>query len=240
MPKTVPNTSEYSNSANDIYQELKRLDLLGGTLEGLKPGIEHANHRRYDEASVIFHEGSPIDSLQIVLRGRIKLVHYMDNGNARIVRLHNKGSILGLNGLLQEAHEHTAISIDAVEAYEIPMMRLHELKNDDLKTYSQLLEFWNDYLHMADKWITDFSTGPIRSRIARLILHLADIDDVTGESQARLLTGEEMAEILGVTPESISRTIAEFKRSEILVPIEPTTEHTFQCDLELLEEIAEG
>lgn len=240
MPnKTAPSTSAQQLGPSEIYQELKRLDLLGTALDGLKASIEHASHHRYEEESILFHEGSAIDNLYIIRRGRIKLVHYMDNGNARIVRLHNKGSILGLNGLLQENHEHTAISIDAVETIEIPMSRLLGLKNDDLQTYSSLLEYWNEYLHTADTWITDFSTGPIRNRIARLILYLIDYDEMTGENQARLLSGEEMSEILGVTPESVSRTIAEFKRNGILTPIETAMEHTYHCDVESLEKEAE-
>lgn len=225
---------------DEIFKEILNLELLGKDIDGLRPAIEHASHRYYEEGSTLFREGAEIDTLFIIRKGRIKLTHHLENGNARIVRLHNQGSLLGLNGLLDETHEHTAMCIDAVETFEIPIVKLRSLKNDDTATYSQLLEYWNQYLHMADKWITEFSTGPVRSRIARLILFLIEHDEVTGSGQTRLLTGEELSEILGVTPESVSRTIAEFKRKGFITATDAQIPNIYRCDVSRLEQEATG
>ena len=53
---------------------------------------------------------------------------------------------------------------------------------------------------------------------------------------AELLTTEEMSEILGVTPESVSRVVAEFKREGILQPIENNDESLFTFDRKKLEQ----
>jgi CRP-like cAMP-binding protein len=45
-----------------------------------------------------------------------------------------------------------------------------------------------------------------------------------------------MSEILGVTPESVSRVVAEFKREGILSTIENNTESLFSCDLDKLKQ----
>ena len=51
-----------------------------------------------------------------------------------------------------------------------------------------------------------------------------------------LLTTEEMSDILGVTPESVSRVIADFKREGILENIENNPEPLFSCDLARLRQ----
>jgi CRP-like cAMP-binding protein len=43
-----------------------------------------------------------------------------------------------------------------------------------------------------------------------------------------------MAEVLGVTPESVSRLLAEFKRSGILIAVGEGTAERYRCDLSAL------
>jgi CRP/FNR family transcriptional regulator len=121
--------------------------------------------------------------------------------------------MIGLNGLLGEVHEHTAIAVDQVEVYQIPLNLLILLREQDPVAYSRLLEQWYSYLNTADTWITAFSTGPIRGRVARLLQFLVDLDEDSGPGEMTLLNCEEMAEVLGVTPESVSRVLGGLQAS---------------------------
>jgi CRP-like cAMP-binding protein len=188
----------------------------------------------YQPGDSLYQEGAEIGALYVIRRGRIKLLSYLPDGRARIVRLHKRGGIIGLNGLLGEVHEHAAIAVDQVEVYQIPLNLLRPLKQQDPVAYSQLLEQWHSYLNTADTWITEFSTGPIRGRVARLLVFLIDLDEDSGPRELTLLSCEEMAEVLGVTPESVSRVLAEFKRSGILVALDAGAAERYRCDLSAL------
>ncbi|MDZ7662940.1 helix-turn-helix domain-containing protein [Thiohalophilus sp.] len=61
----------------------------------------------------------------------------------------------------------------------------------------------------------------------------------TAPDVVELLTTDEMADILGVTAESVSRVIAELKRESVLDPIKNNNESLFTCDLEALEKLAQ-
>jgi CRP-like cAMP-binding protein len=230
--------SEDSDSAARIRAELASLgvdaDILP-VLEMTVPGTRPANFR---SGETLYREGAEIDVLYVIRCGKIKLLSYLPDGRARIVRLHKRGSVIGLNGLLGEPYEHTAIAVDEVNAYQVPMEVLRPLRERDPLAYSCLLEQWSSYLSYADTWITEFSTGPIRARVARLVQFLAELDDESGPHEAALLSGEEMAEVLGVTPESVSRVIADFKRHRILVEKPDSDVERYLCDMELLA--AEG
>lgn len=221
------------------FEELIELGFTRRMLHGLTPAVSATHLARYAPGDIIYHQGTEPEFLYVIRNGRIKLLNYLESGRARIVRLHKRGSIIGLNGLLNEPNAHTAMAITEVMIYQIPMHLIKAVKHDDLDTYSQLLEHWYEYLNTADRWITDFSTGAIRGRVARLVRFLLETDESATASQVTLLRVEEMADILGVTPESVSRTMADFKRNDILQAVENGRLDCYRCDLRRLFSEAE-
>lgn len=207
----------------DIGLPDELLDSLGQTLSNLRLA-------RYGAGETIYREGSGVEALYLVLGGRIKLMNYTPDGTARIVRLHNRGSVLGLNALLGEKHDHTAIAIDKVSLYVLPMQAIGGIQDEDSEAYSRLLEYSHEYLKQADTWIIEFTSGGIRGRVARLVLYLMSQDEATGRREVNLLTVNEMAEIIGVTPESVSRIMADFKRNDILSQVDEDNPDIYLCD----------
>jgi CRP/FNR family transcriptional regulator len=65
-------------------------------------------------------------------------------------------------------------------------------------------------------------------------------DESTGRREVSLLTVGEMAEIIGVTPESVSRIMADFKRKGILTPIDEENPVIFRCDEDALTREAQS
>jgi CRP/FNR family transcriptional regulator len=156
------------------------------------------------------------------------------------VRLHNRGAVLGLGTLRGRKREHTAIAVTPVTTLRLPVAALQHLRTEDPETYMGLLERWYDYLHDADTWITEFSTGPIRGRVARLLAFLMKFESDTGGDQVQLLTCEEMGAILGATGESTSRILAEFKRQGILAWHAGNCTEFYQADGQRLQAIAQN
>ena len=210
--------------------ELQDIGLPEILLESLGNSLSLLRLARYGPGETIYRESSVVEALYLVLDGRIKLMNYTPDGNARIVRLHDRGSVLGLNALLNEKHDHTAIAIGEVSLYVLPMQAIGGIRNEDPEAYSRLLEYSHEYLKQADTWIVEFTAGGIRGRVARLVLFLMSQDESTGSREVDLLTVNEMAEILGVTPESVSRTMADFKRKNILSPVDDDRPDLCRCD----------
>jgi len=222
-----------------LQTELSNLGFLDSeTLSEHPRLLESFSQVTYLPGEVIYHGGEESHLLFIVRQGRLKLITHLPNGRSRIVRLHKRGSLIGLDGLMGEGHEHTAIAIDEVAAYKVPHHFFQQWKEDEPRLYNRLLEHWHEYLNYADTWITEFSTGNVKGRVARLLRFLADFESETGPHVVELLTTDEMADILGVTAESVSRVIAELKRESVLDPIENNSESLFTCDLEVLEQLA--
>ena len=201
--------------------------------------FKNAKRSSYEPQDIIYHEGAEADTTFILGNGMVKLLSYLPNGRARIVRLHGPGSIIGISGILEPAYEHTAVAVNNVQALKIPVSFIKETKQKDPETFLEISEKWHQYLREADVWITQFSTGSIRSRVARLITFLSYLEQETNTEYVQLLTGEEMASILGVTPESVSRVIAEFKRQKVLQPVNDGPHELYKRDAALLSEYSE-
>jgi CRP-like cAMP-binding protein len=174
---------------------------------------------RLGPREVLYQEGARADCVYRVVAGLVKLVNHLPDGRARIVRLLSAGQFLGFEGLFGDTYDQMAVAVGDVRVHRIPMAALRRLKEGEPALYCRLLEAWLTHLGYADTWITQFSTGPIRARVARLVNFLARVEGGSA-SWVRLLTCEEMAAVLGVTTESVSRTLAEFKRARLLRPCE--------------------
>lgn len=201
--------------------------------------IANARHLSCRPQDVLYHQSDRVDTVSFITGGLVKLVAHLSNGRARIVRLHRPGSVLGLSGLCGQHHEHTAVAVTPVTTLRLPLGAVQRLRNDDPVTYITLVERWHDYLRDADTWITQFSTGPIRGRVARLLVFLSDFEMHAAAGQVQLLTCEEMGSILGVTSESVSRTLADFKRRHILARHDNGSRELYEADVERLHDIAE-
>ncbi|MES9966951.1 MAG: helix-turn-helix domain-containing protein, partial [Sedimenticola sp.] len=99
--------------------------------------------------------------------------------------------------------------------------------------HQELLSRWQRALTEADAWLTELSTGSAKQRVARLLLRLVRDEEA---SECELFSREDMGAMLGITTETASRTIAEFKRQSLLVETRP---NHFLLDIRNLERLAE-
>ena len=148
-----------------------------------------------------------------VRAGCVKMEHTLDDGTTRIVRLHYRGDAIGLEALLGESYRHSAIVMQRADICRIPVGVIHKLKAHNAQLYEQLIQRWQVSLEEAECFITDLNTGHAESRLARLLLKL----DLHGEqgSIPKLLR-EDIAAIIGVTTETASRLMADFRRRELV------------------------
>jgi CRP/FNR family transcriptional regulator len=196
--------------------------------------------RHFDPDSILFREGAEASSVYAIRGGIVKLVRHLPNGRARIVGLHGPGGVIGLPAGAGEApvNPHSAIALGPVDTRCWSSVHMRRLRSEEPERYIQLLETLYGQVRQADLWITEFSTGRIRSRVARLILFLERTEDGPSAGEVELLTCQDMGEMLGVTPESVSRIVADMKRREILVPVATEPAERFLCDMEALQAIA--
>jgi CRP-like cAMP-binding protein len=153
------------------------------------------------------------DRLYTIRSGIIKLVQYLPDGAQRIVRLVKTADVTGLEALLGKPYEHNAVVMQTTEICCLPVDTVKALSHDNPVLHVELLARWQRALSEADAWLTELSTGPARERVARLLLRL--VRDHDGD-ECELFGREDLGAMLGITTETASRTVAEFKRQRLL------------------------
>lgn len=206
---------------------------------GLHDLLALARRTCHSPNEVLYHEGSVSNTVYFVTSGLLKLIIHLHNGRARIVRLHRPGAVLCLSGLFDGNNKHTAMAVIPVTTLCLPVGAVQRLRTEDPLTYASLLERWHNYLNDADTWIAQFSTGPIRARVARLLSFLSEFESDAENGELHLLTCDEMGSILGVTSESVSRVLAEFKRRDILSHHDGAANNHYEADMGRLRHIAD-
>ena len=130
---------------------------------------------------------------------------------------------------------HDAVALRPTRICRVPVALLRQIAETEPQLYLRLMSFWQRNLAYAQSCISQFSTGPIQARIARLILFRANIEGKRKPNEITLLNRQDMAAVLGVSQENISRCIAGFSRAKILRKIK---RNVYFCDLPNLRDLA--
>lgn len=184
----------------------------------------------FEPGATIYSAGGEGATLYTIRSGLVKLVQYLPDGTQRIVRLLKNGATAGLEAILGQAYEHTAIALHPTQVCRIPRQVVERLSRETPRLHSQLMQRWHAALRQADDWLTELSTGKAPQRLARLMLQLAEPDGCL-----TLFSREDVGSMLGITTEHASRTVAEFKRNGVLTELAP---NRYRCDIAQLTCIA--
>jgi CRP-like cAMP-binding protein len=101
----------------------------------------------------------------------------------------------------------------ATNVCRIPGESLIEINRERSALFGELMRRWQGSLDRADEVITQLSTGTAQGRVARFLLNT--LSDPAGNTCVAL-TREDLASLLSLTIETVSRTVAEFKRRGLL------------------------
>ena len=196
--------------------------------------LQPIDHFLYAPGATIYEAGSHKNFIYSIRRGMVKLVHVTKDGSYRIVRLLGPGSAIGLE-LLDgtDAYHHTAIAIDQVDLCKIPIPTIRQLEGKHPVLYEKVGKKLQEQLDLADQWIVALGAGTAKQRVAQLILVLNNLFADKNDAFI-MLSGEDMAAMIGITVETVSRMIAEFKRKKIIYK---TKDKLYMCNVSALQEL---
>ena len=214
MSIKVPMKEAWSGEADCQQCRLRESVLFAGLEEADFEKIHQPiNQFVLQPGHALYHTGETGDRMYTIRSGVLKMVQYLPDGSQRIVRLVRTSDVVGLEALLGTPYEHDAIVLQPTEVCCLPVNTLHLLSKENPDLHVELLKRWQRALSEADAWLTELSTGPARERVARLLLRLVKDRE---PPECQLFGREDLGAMLGITTETASRTIAEFKRQGLL------------------------
>jgi CRP/FNR family transcriptional regulator len=166
---------------------------------------------------MLFHEGDVAEYAYNVTRGAMKLYKLLPDGRRQITGFLLSGDFLGLAGT--DGYSYSAETITAVELCRFPRRKLDEL----FKTFPQLehrmLKLATDELIAAQDQMLLLGRRTAAEKVASFLVRLSERERLRGQSGNPVLlpmTRGDIADYLGLTIETVSRTMSQFKRDKLI------------------------
>jgi CRP-like cAMP-binding protein len=183
---------------NAETQGLSALDTLGSVC-------------RFRRGETILGEGDELRSSYKIISGAVRLSRITEDGRRQIVEFRTAGDFVGF-----EWDGHCALSAEAVRdviAVRYLRTRVDRMAEERSDVRESLVALMRDELRAAHEHLITLGCQSAKERVANFLLQLlrkAGVGD--GETIEIELGRQDMADYLGLTLETISRTLSEFKR----------------------------
>lgn len=177
-------------------------------------------HRAFAAKSVLFEQGNPADFVFSMSEGTVRLVRLLPDGRRQIIGFAIKGDFMGVG--LDATYDCTAEAVDAARVCRIPRSAFVAMTDDMPHLLKKLHEIAGRELHRsqdqmvllgrknAEERVTAFLLGH-RDRLARVSACTVNIPLPMSRS--------DIADYLGLTIETVSRTISKLAREKLIVVV---------------------
>ncbi len=193
------------------------------TLQRAKPG------------ETLFAEGDEADGIYEVVSGMLRLYKLLPDGRRQITGFLSAGQILGLAP--EGTHVYSAESINDVTLCRYPRVGFDRLIDEVPGLARRLLAVTSHELRAAQDQMLLLGRKAATEKVASFLLLMADQQD-NEKDVAVPMARSDIADYLGLTTETVSRTFTKLK-NEGLIAL-PTPNHVEILGRERLEDFAAG
>ena len=172
----------------------------------------------YPAGATLFGEGQTCRGIYILCKGRVKLATTSSQGQTLILKIAQPGEVLGLNTTVSGLpHEVTA---ETGQPCQLNFVKredfLRFLKEHNEANMQAAIQLSRD-CQQAYQHLRSFVMRSAPQRIARLILDWShdDAGKATAKGIKVALTHEEIGQIIGMSRETVTRTLADFRKQGI-------------------------
>lgn len=175
----------------------------------------------YPRATLLFAEGQPADRVYLLRSGRAKVSISSAEGKKVILRVEQAGAWLGVNSVLKaEAYDATVETMERCRVDFVPRREfLKRLNQSETARVAMAHALSNELSDLVEHLRSLLLSQSASEKLARLLLKWCDEQGEAGPQAVRVkpgLTHEEIAQIICVSRETVTRLFAELRRKQIL------------------------
>lgn len=192
---------------------------------------------RFERNATIFSDGDHADFSYRIVSGTVRLCKLMSDGRRQIAEFLSVGDFFGLEWL--DTHAFTAEALTDVVAVRYARARLDRLGQERSDVQRRLTALLSRDLWSAQNHLVMLGRQTAQERVVSFLLALAErIGARNGGTLDVPMSRQDIADYLGLTIETVCRTISDLKRRRLIDV--PNRTLIIARDLERLREIAEG
>lgn len=174
----------------------------------------------YKANQVVFYEGHASVGLYMLCAGKVKLTRSSTKGQRLIIGILDAGDIIEKDVFRNGAiHQVTCETLEPCKICLIERKPYLELIERNGVLAIKLIELLSAEVRSHIKHLDDFTFKSARERLAATLLELAErfgCRDDAGVNIGMSLKREELAELTGITPETLARLLSTFQVEKLL------------------------
>ena len=211
----------------------------GLTSEGLQGLRAIRGSVRVDPQQTVFREGEPASHVFSLISGTVKLSKLLADGRRQIIGFLFAGDFFGISP--GDTYPYTAEAITPTSLCRFSETRLTTLMRETPELEHRLLDRLVQELAFAQEQMLLLGRMTAREKVAHFLLVLSRRAERRGETPSPVavtMSRLDMADYLGLTIETVSRTLTALKREKLIAL--PQVGMVDLTDREALRRIAEG
>jgi CRP/FNR family transcriptional regulator, anaerobic regulatory protein len=193
------------------------IGLTPGELERLDEMV--ASRRRVRRREVLFHDGEPFTSLFAIRTGVFKTRVAAEDGRDQVTGFQMAGEIIGLDGIVHDHHTCDAVALEDAEVCVMPFHRIEQLSREVPALQRHVHQIMSREIVREHGVMLLLGSMRAEERLAAFLLNLVQRLHARGFSRTEFvlrMTREEIGSYLGLTLETVSRTLSKFMEDGIV------------------------
>ncbi|TET33555.1 MAG: Crp/Fnr family transcriptional regulator [Planctomycetota bacterium] len=201
-------------TTSEHLQTLSLFEGLSG--EELDKVARASSFRKFSPNEVIFSEGQFGNTWYVLLRGHVKISQMSEDGREKTLAIYTKGDFFGQVGLSTGLYYGaSARAIQETEALLFSKPNFLKVILGNSSIVLQILERVSSHFHDYLVSTKDRTFERVGARLARVLVHYSTKSGDEGNEAVRF-THQELADIIGSTRETVSRTLKDYERQGLI------------------------
>lgn len=168
-------------------------------------------HVRFKAGQRIHRIGQAFDTLYIVNSGFLKTVHIDEYGNEQVLSFPMKGDLLGIDGIHKQHYASEAIALSDCDMILMPYKTFTSLGRIHVELEQAMFSVMSREIVREQIMISMLSALSAEAKVARFLTNLGERFNQMGYSGRSFnlrMTRQEIGSYLGLTLETVSRTLS--------------------------------
>jgi CRP/FNR family cyclic AMP-dependent transcriptional regulator len=172
----------------------------------------------YPAGATLFVEGQACRGIYILCKGRVKLSTTSSEGQILILKIAKPGAVLGLNATVSGTpYDTTAETGQPCQLNFVKQAEFLQFLKENRDASMHAAIHLSRECQQAYQQLRSFAMRSAPERIARLMLDWSHADSgmTTAHGIKVALTHDEIGQIIGMSRETVTRTLANFRKQHI-------------------------
>lgn len=214
LKKSEQLKSRYARNAEGIDQFIAEVEKPGDIVKL----SDKRKLRNFKKKEIIYQEDVFPAGIFFLNKGKVKTARINAEGKEFITALISEGEFFGYNPLLEEkSYSDTAVALEDSEVYIIPKDDFFALLHNSRDVSHAFIKMLSNDVKDKEERLLHIAYNSVRRRVADALLMLKQRYATDNDKPFSMaISREDLANLAGTAPETVIRTLSDFKEEGII------------------------